>query len=149
MSTPEELLELEQDRWATLWQLLGAVPESKTDEPSLTTEGWSVRDLVWHLACWNDVVRKQLQLMHEGRFDDRFDWNTEENNAHFLASGRSVLYPDALSRLKASREAVIRAMNQLEEVPPRALEIFSEPAYQHVDDHLPELRRFLGKGDRR
>jgi hypothetical protein len=34
-------------------------------------------------------------------------------------------------------------MEQLDEVSPRALEMFSEPAYTHLDDHLPDLRRFL------
>jgi hypothetical protein len=143
ISSREDLLKLEHDRWTLLQQLLGQVPTSRTDEPSLTPEGWSVRDLVWHLACWNNVVATQLESMREGRFDGGFDWNTEENNARFLTSGRSVSHPDAVSALQGSRTRVIRAMKQLEEVPPRALELFSEPAYMHVDDHVPELRRFL------
>jgi hypothetical protein len=143
MHSREELLELELDRWALLWELLDAVPSSRTEESSLTPEGWSVRDLVWHLASWNNVVATELESMAVGEFDEGFDWNTEENNARFLASGRSVAYPEALSALEDSRARVIRAMEQLDEVPPRALEMFSEPAYTHLDDHLPELRRFL------
>jgi hypothetical protein len=146
MEQREDLLRLERDRWTMLQQLLGEIPQSRTDESSLTPEGWSVRDLVWHLACWNDVVATQLDLIRDGAFDDRFDWDTEENNARFLVSGRSVTFSHALSALERSRANVIRAMEELEEVPPRALELFSEPAYQHVDDHLPELRRFLGIG---
>lgn len=145
----EDLLELERDRWTMLQQLLGEVPTSRTDEPTLTPEGWSVRDLVWHLACWNDVVATELESMRAGTFDERFDWNTEENNARFLVSGRSVTYPDALAALQTSRERVVRAMAQLEHVSARALELFSEPAYQHADDHVPEVRRFLGTGDSR
>ncbi len=144
VNSREDLLELERGRWILLRQLLGEVPRSRTDESSLTPEGWSVRDLVWHLASWNDVVTGQLELMRVGAFDHRFDWETEENNARFLASGRSVSFSEALSALEGSRENVIRAVAELEEVPPRALELFSEPAFKHVDDHLPELRRFLG-----
>ena len=142
--TREDLLELERTRWSLLRQLLGAVPTSRADEPSLTPEGWSVRDLVWHLARWNDVVATQLESMRAGTFDEGFDWNTDVNNAQFLASGRSVSYADTMSELEDSRVRVIRAMEQLDEVSPRAVELFSEPAYMHVDDHLPELRRFLG-----
>ena len=142
----EELLELERVRWNMLQQLLGAIPPSRADEPSLTPEGWSVRDAVWHLACWNDVVTAQLELMRAGAFDDRFDWDTEENNARFLATGRAVTFAQALSALETSRGQVIRAMQELEDVPPRAVELFSEPAFQHVDDHVPELRRFLDLG---
>jgi hypothetical protein len=139
-----DLLALELDRWAQLQKLLEQVPPSRRDETSLTPEGWSVRDLVWHITSWNEVVATQLESMKEGSFDEGFDWNTDENNAMFLASGRSVAYPTALSALEGSRGRVIRAMEGLEEVPPRAIELFSEPAYMHVDDHLPELRRFLG-----
>jgi hypothetical protein len=144
MNTREDLLELERDRWTQLRQLLGEIPLSRTVEPSLNPDGWSVRDLVWHLACWNDVVRTQLDLMRQGTFDDRFEWNTEENNARFLAAGSSVPFTEALTALDLSRRDVARAMQQLDDVPPRALELFAEPAYMHVDDHLPELRRFLG-----
>jgi diadenosine tetraphosphate (Ap4A) HIT family hydrolase len=139
-----ELLERERERWTLLQQLLGQVPSSRAEESSLTPEGWSVRDLVWHLASWNDVVATELESMRAGKFDEGFDWNEEENNARFLAAGRSVAYADALSVLETSRSRVIRAMEQLEDVSPRALELFSEPASSHVDDHLPELRRFLG-----
>lgn len=142
----EELLELERVRWTMLQQLLGAIPPSRADEPSLTSEGWSVRDLVWHLACWNDVVAAQLELMRAGAFDERFGWDTEENNGRFLAAGRAVTFAQALAALEASREKVIRAMEELDVVTPRAVELFSEPAFQHVDDHVPELRRFLDPG---
>jgi hypothetical protein len=142
--TREDLLELERTRWTLLKRLLGTVPSSRTDESSLTAEGWSVHDLVWHLASWNDVVATQLESMRAGTFDEGFHWNTDVNNALFLASGRSVAYAETLSALEDSRARVVRAMEQLGEVSPRAVELFSEPAYMHVDDHLPELRRFLG-----
>lgn len=120
-STRDELLTLERERWRALERLLEAVSRLRTTEPSLTSEGWSIRDLVWHLACWNEVVKDEK----------------------FLATGHSVEFPEAMATLERSRKDVIHAMERLEEVPPRAIELFSEPAYRHVDDHLPELRRFL------
>jgi hypothetical protein len=140
----EDLLALERDRWATLMHLVNEVPESRRHETSLTPEGWSVRDLVWHLGCWNDVVTEQLQQMQAGTFDDRFDWQTEENNARFLTTGHAVTFAQALAALERSRVNVIRAMQGLDDVTPRALELFSETTYMHLDDHVPELRRLLG-----
>jgi len=93
--TRADLLELELERWVLLEGLLDDVAAARANDPTLTPEGWSVRDLVWHMARWNDVVATQLESMHAGTFDERFDWNTEENNARFLASGRSVTYEDA------------------------------------------------------
>lgn len=147
MRTRENLLELERTRSGTLRHLLGEVPESRTEETSLTPEGWSVRDLAWHLACWNDVVTTQLELIKTGRFDDRSDRNTEENNARFLATGQSVTCTQALSALETSRGRAIRAMRQLEEVPPPsggALLGARVPAHRRSP---PELRRFIGRSD--
>jgi hypothetical protein len=118
-TTRDELLTLERERWHTLERLLEAVPGPRTTEPSLTREGWSVRDLVWHLACWNEVVREELEKMRLGTFDEGFDCRD-----------------------------VVLAMERLEDVSPRAIELFSEPAYRHVNDHLPELLRFLGVDER-
>ncbi len=143
----DELLAIERARWPVLVELLDEVPASRREEPSLNEEGWSVRDAVWHLACWNEVVATQLESMHAGTFDGGFDWQQEENNARFLVSGRSISYENARASLEDARTRVVRAMHDLPEVTPRALELFAEPAHQHLDDHLPELRRFLRPSD--
>ena len=81
--------------------------------------------------------------MNAGKFDEGFDWNTEENNAMFLTEGRSVSVEDTISALAASRQRSIDAMRSLpDELPARAGELFSESAYRHLDDHLPELTDF-------
>jgi hypothetical protein len=61
---------------------VSTIPLSRATEPSLTPEGWSVRDLVWHLACWNEVVKDELEKMRLGTFDEAFEWATDANNDH-------------------------------------------------------------------
>jgi hypothetical protein len=112
-------------------------------EPSLNADGWSVIDLVWHLASWDRFVADRLEEIRLGALEDDFDWRTEENNAAFLAEGRTVAFSDARSRLEIARREVTEAMARLPTLTDRAIELFSEPAYQHVDDHLLELRRFI------
>jgi hypothetical protein len=100
-----EMLGLERVRWDQLQRLLTEIPVDRFDEPALNPDGWSVRDLAWHLARWNEVIAEQLELMKAGTFDERFDWNTEENNAAFMAEARSVSVQVALSALSASRRS--------------------------------------------
>jgi uncharacterized protein DUF1706 len=142
-STCVDLLDRERERWVDLKKLIDAVPVLRADEPNVNPEGWSAKDVVWHLTCWNDFVRAQLEMIRAGTFDADFDWNTEQNNARFLATGHPVAFLDAVSALETSREAVVLAMKTLQQVSPQALELFSEAAYRHIDDHVPELRRFL------
>jgi hypothetical protein len=144
LESRNEMLDLERVRWDQLQRLLYEIPIDRFDEPTLNPDGWSVRDLLWHLARWNEVIAEQLELMNAGTFDERFDWNTEENNAVFMAEGRSVSVEDALSALAASRQKSIDSMRRLPDaLPPRAGELFSESAYRHLDDHLLELTDFV------
>jgi mycothiol maleylpyruvate isomerase-like protein len=138
----EELLRVEGERWGEFRALLDRIPLDRMDEPSLNADGWSVRDLVWHMRCWNSVVADELEKIHAGTFE-HFDWNTEENNARFLAEGRDVDLATVRAALASSRDRGRRAMTNLKEVSPKAEELFSESAFKHMDDHLPELRGFV------
>ena len=80
--------------------------------------------------------------MQAGNFE-HFDWNTEENNARFLTEGRDVELATVRAALVTSRDRGRRAMAALGEVSPKAEELFSESAFKHMDDHLPELRGFV------
>lgn len=106
------------------------------DEPS-TREELLIRER----EGWSEL-KELTDSVPASRTDD-FDWNTEENNARFITSGRSASFPEAVSALEKSREGVVLAMKSLEQVSPEALEFFFEPAYRHMVDHVPELRRFL------
>lgn len=138
----EDLLRIERERWDEFRALLDRIPLDRMDEPSLNAEGWSVKDLLWHMRCWNIVVADELEKIHAGTFD-QFDWNTEENNARFLAEGRDVDLETSQAALVSSRDRGRLALTTLREVSPKAEELFSESAFKHMDDHLPELRGYV------
>jgi hypothetical protein len=141
MNGKQELLEIERARWGEFRDLVDRIPSDRMEDPTLNDDGWSVKDLLWHVRCWNTVVADELQKIEAGTFQD-FDWNTEQNNERFLAEGRRMDPLSVQAELVVSREHAVRAMAALTDVPPKAEELFSETAFKHIDDHLPELHRF-------
>src|SRR5918996_2875361 len=141
MDPKQELLEVERAHWREFRDLVDRIPSDRMEDPTLNADGWSVKDLLWHMRCWNMVVADELEKIEAGTFED-FDWNTDENNERFLAEGRRMDPVSVQAELVVSREHAVREMAALMVVPPKAEELFSETAFKHIDDHLPELQRF-------
>ena len=141
MNPKQELLEVERARWRDFRDLIDRIPPDRMEDPTLNSDGWSIKDLLWHIRCWNAIVADELEKIEAGTFED-FDWNTEENNERFLAEGRRIDPLNVQAELFVSRDHAVRAMAALMDVTPKAEELFSETAFKHIDDHLPELHRF-------
>jgi len=137
-----ELLRVERERWQEFSALIDRVPADRMEEPTLSADGWSVKDLLWHMACWDREAARELERVRLGTYVDR-DYDTDEENMRFLEEGRRTGLATVRTELFASRRRVVEEMAALPEVTPPAEEWFSESAYKHVDDHLPELRRFV------
>jgi hypothetical protein len=50
----EGLLAEEEQGWLELTDVLGDVPPERFDEPSVTDEGWSPKDVMYHVAAWSE-----------------------------------------------------------------------------------------------
>jgi len=114
------------------------------EEPTVNEDGWSIKDLLWHMASWDAEIAGELERMREGTFVDH-DWGTEAKNASSLKEGRRWDFETAQRAWLASHERALAAMNALPYVSQVVEKWFSEVAYKHPDDHLPELRQFVGE----
>jgi N-acetylneuraminate lyase len=140
----EELLRLEHERWTELDALVRRIPEDGMEEPTLNDEGWTVKDLLWHVASWDAEAADELQRVRLGTYDDR-EYDTDATNAAFLAEGRSRDVTSVRNEWRRARERVLEEMAAVADVTPPVEYWFSESAYKHIDDHLPELRRFVAE----
>src|SRR6185503_7470172 len=69
MARREELLRAEAEGWETFVALLDAVPPDRLELPGLNAEGWTVRDVMWHVAFWCADAARALREIAEGTFD--------------------------------------------------------------------------------
>jgi len=142
MDRKQELLRIERERWAVFRDLVDRVPIDRFDEPTLNPDGWSVKDLLWHMASWDREAALALEQVRLGAYEDG-DWGTEEKNERFLIEGRATGPATVRAEWLASRERLLAEMASVPEVTPPVEEWFSESAYKHIEDHAPELSSFV------
>jgi hypothetical protein len=141
MDRREELMDLERARWGEFRALVERIPPDRMNEPSLNADGWSVKDLLWHIRCWDGEIGDQLERIRLGTYVDE-DYDTDEKNARFVDEGRRTDLATVRTEWLAARARALGEMAGLSEITPPVEEWFSELAYKHIDDHLTELRRF-------
>jgi hypothetical protein len=146
MGRREDLLRSEDQGWAELRSLLDALSPQQMLEPGLTPEGWSVKDLLWHLGAWSAEAGVMLERIRTGTYDVKDQaTNVDELNARFLDEGRRVDLATAKSELYAARNRALMEWAALPKVTPEAEEWFRESGPEHYQEHLDDLRAWVGK----
>lgn len=138
----EELFRLERERWEEFCALIDRVPAHRMERSDLNEDGWSVRDLLWHMRCWDVEIARELKEIRLETYVEH-NYGTDDKNARFLSEGRRLDPMTVRTEWLAARKHALDEAAALPEVTPPVEEWFSELAYKHMDDHLPELRRFV------
>jgi len=144
MGRREELLRAEAERWAEFEAALDAVPAKRLETPGLNAEGWTVRDMMWHVAFWCSDATRALTDIAEGRFDRAHEPYTADevnriNDREFDRS-RSMRFDEVRAELHRTRSAMLERFGVLDEITADADEWFEESGPLHYAEHLRELR---------
>ncbi len=141
-SPRENMLEKIEESYADLVRLYRAAPVSWLVEPILPN-GWSVKDIVAHLAAWEwrcaalleqaDVSNAPLQaepdvdaLNHE-TFEERRHWGWEEVDDDARAAHRALL--KAIKKMPPDR------LND-----PVVFNAIAVETWEHYSEHLPAMQ---------
>jgi hypothetical protein len=142
-----------RSRAATL-ALLARLPREALERPG-TRNAWSPRDVLAHIAAWEEEGARRLALIARGR-GDRIVWyetmaEVDRFNTRVVRQARRLSVPRLLARLARARAGLIRALRRL---PPPALADPShglpvttwirEFAWTHEQGHRAELRAWRG-----
>jgi hypothetical protein len=145
----EAIRRMERSRRATL-SFLSRLPEPEISRPR--TQGvWSVKDVLAHIAAWEEEGTRRLELIARGRghrvrfYDDMRA--VDRFNARAVTRARTITLARLLRRLARARGRLIDALHGL---PPQALRDPShevpvggwlpEFAWTHERSHLREIR---------
>ena len=149
MGRREDLLRREAEGWERLASLVAELTPGQLEHRGLTPDGWSVKDLLWHVAFWCDDTARALDDMRAGTWD-RVDpsreagW-TDRVNGEQLERSRTM----GLAQVRASwlegRRRMLEAFGALEEVTPEADEWFEEAGPSHAAAHLPDLEAWVAR----
>jgi hypothetical protein len=139
------LLAEEERGWLALTEAFGDVPPDRFDEPSVTDEGWSPKDVMYHVAAWSEEAAKVLGRIAAGTHRES-DPDTQALNERWFEEGRGVEDDVVRIRFAKGRVAMRQVFSRLSEVDATAWEWFEESGPRHYAEHLPDLRSFLERG---
>jgi hypothetical protein len=139
------LLAEEERGWLELTELFGDVPPDRFDEPSVTPEGWSPKDVMYHVAAWTEEAATVLGRIAAGTHR-KGDIDTQAKNDEWFDVGRGLEEDVVRIRFAKGRTAMRQGFSQLEGVDAEAWEWFDESGPRHYAEHATDLRSFLERG---
>jgi DinB family protein len=147
---------------------LAAIPPEIVERPVLD-DGGSVKDLVAHVAAYEQWTAAQIAAANEGRQptdlelygvddvpDDPEGWDLDRQNAAIRARHAGLSFPEALAFAERSFDRLLTALSTTPDddlTRPGAqswtgreavIDLVPGQTYEHYADHLPPLRRLAG-----
>lgn len=149
MARREDLLRREAEAWERLASSVDLLTSEQLERPGLTAEGWSVKDLLWHMAFWYEDTAQALEEMRAGTWDgedpSREPGWTDRVNDEQAERSRTMPLGDVRTAWLGERRRMLEAFGALEEVTPDADEWFEEAGPSHAEAHLPDLERWAAR----
>lgn len=144
MMDEDELTRREREAWETLRDEVARLPTDQLEQPIGSHEGWTVKDVLWHVAHWWDDLARMLEEMRAGTFveDEGTDEETDAENAQVLAESRGMSVADVRRGVDGARERMLAVWDALPEVTEVARKWFVWETIEHYEEHLPHLRGF-------
>lgn len=144
MDRKAQMMRDEDERHIEFAALIERLSPEEMLEPTLNADGWSVKDLLWHMAAWNAESARELERIVAGTYTHR-DYDTDELNRRFMAEGEHHDLATVKTEWLATRNQALKAWEAIGEITPQAIEWFYGSGAEHLDDHLPELRDRVGE----
>lgn len=144
----DRLTEREVEGWRRLSSAIDRLRPEDADHAELTPDGWTPKDLLWHVRVWTEEAAAQIATVRTGRYRDR-EWRTDQINAAALGEGRRLALPQVLAALERSRARLLAEWTAVGELSAPVVEWFDESGAEHYDEHLPDLEAFLARGGHR
>jgi len=142
----ESLTERESVAWNGFRAAVDEIPAERRELPGVNAEGWSVKDVLWHVAHWWDHLAELLEEMRRGTYTEPPDDDaaTDAENERVLEASRRMSLADVERGLGLSRDRMLASWASLPAVTEPAERWFVWETIEHYDEHLPSLRSFAG-----
>jgi hypothetical protein len=144
MSLKGESLQQEEERWEQLCGLLEKIPD--WEQPGVA-DGWSVKDLLAHIAAWHAKTIDRLEA-----YDSRGELpappaDIDAFNAQVYDENRDLSLHDVKVMSGACRHRFREEVAALTEDEMKQIEpVIAGNAYGHYQEHIEQIEASLAKG---
>jgi hypothetical protein len=136
----DRLLADEESAWIRLHARFSAIPHERFEEPSITPDGWSAKDLMFHVGAWLAECAQILERIREGTFDPAEpEESTDELNREWFEVSRTMEPGDVRAVFEGARQKARECFATLPSMTPDAWTWFEESGPLHYAAHVNDL----------
>ena len=139
------LLAEEAAGWDRLCELFATISEERFAEPTLTPDGWSPKDAMFHVGAWLEDCAGVLEQIREGTFRrEEADEDIEGTNRTWFERSRAMAADEVRACFSDGRRRALGSFTTLPHITPEAWEWFEESGPLHYAKHAKDLEAWLG-----
>jgi hypothetical protein len=141
VTAAETLLDAEEAGWHELRAEVERLTDDEMELTGLTSDGWSVKDVLFHIGAWAAAAGVQLERMRMGTWEEPHE-DVERRNREWFELSRTMDLRIVRAEFAASRTRMVVEFGTMPEITPPAVEWFEESGPLHYAEHLVDLRRW-------
>jgi hypothetical protein len=139
------LLDAEEAGWRRLNACLARVPPARFEEPGVTPEGWSPKDVVFHVGGWLAECADILDRIRVGTYDPSADVTEfDAVNREWFERSRRMEGDDVRVGCESARQRARKGFASMPAPSAEAWEWFEESGPLHYAKHVNDLEAWLG-----
>ena len=140
------MLEEEDRTWHVLLGVFHRIPSQRFEVAGVTPDGWSPKDVMFHVAVWLADCARVCEQIREGTFDRLAEDAKviEVLNRGWFELSRTMEPSDVRAGFEASRLKAREGFATLSLITPDAWEWFEESGPLHYRHHAADLEAWLG-----
>jgi hypothetical protein len=142
LRTIDELLRAEDEGWKEIHALIDSLSQSQIETPGYFPEGWSVKDLLGHLASWLAEAGVALERINGGTYREG-ELDIDAKNDEFMDALRPLTSAQIHGMAESARARMRRSLLALSHESPDAAWWIDKAGVAHYQDHLPRLREWV------
>ena len=136
----DRLLLEEESGWVILHDRFTRIAPDRVERPTVGPDGWSAKDVMFHVGAWLAECAQVLERIREGTFDPTEpEPSTEERNREWAEVSRTMEPGDARAVFEGARQKARECFATLPAMTPDAWTWFEESGPLHYAAHVNDL----------
>jgi hypothetical protein len=126
--------------WRDLMHVLGDIPEERLEEPGVAGT-WSIKNLMGHIAFWDERAIAAIERTLAGLPDDEVDFQSLNDADHAARLGHTLA--EERSAMHQAHAAVVARLEEVAGIDAAALDAAIAPdTYGHYAEHVADIQRW-------